>query len=86
MVDNFLIQNVEKPCKNLCKTQCKVCAKFREKLNYIQIYVYKLIIPLTFSDFFTTFYTTKSPLLLSNSFHYSTASTNTTINNLIERK
>lgn len=74
---------------NLCKTPCKSTSKtranFRVNILMLQKAVYKSNFPLTFPLFSTNLHTTFLPLHLINLFHYSTGSTITTINNLIER-
>ena len=78
-------QNVEIPCKTLCKTWCIFREYFCEKLKIKHPYVENPTFLLTFPTFSTHFFTNKLPLIISNIFHYSTKSTNTIINNLIER-
>ena len=73
------------PCKTLRKTQCIFSEFFCEKLNLRHFYVENSTFLPTFPTFSTRFFTTKSPLIQSNIFHYSTDPTNTIINNLIER-
>ena len=74
---------------NLCKTPCKSTSKtranFSVNLLMLQKAVYKSHFPLAFPPFSTNLHTFLLPLRLINLFHYSTGSTITTINNLIER-
>lgn len=84
MVNNFT-QNVETLCKTLSKIRCILCELFCEKLKTYHFYVENSAFLLTFPTFSTHFFTSKSPLIISNIFHYSTDPTNTIINNLIER-
>ena len=84
MVNKF-VQNVETLCKTLSKIQCIICGLFCEKLKSRHFYVENHAFLPTFPTFSNHFFTSKSPLIISNIFHYSTDPTNTIINNLIER-
>ena len=81
-----LPQNVEIMRKTLRKSLRKSCVKSCEKFNNQQFGVEKHGFPHTFSSFPTDFYTTKSPLYLSNLFHFYTYVTTTTINNILIKK
>ena len=77
--------NVEIKCKTIRKSLCNFIVKIRANLLLNQNPVQTSQFPPSFPTFFTHFHTTNSHLFLSNTFHYSTAPTNTTTNNLIER-
>ena len=82
-----LHQNVEIPCKTHSKTLFIFSELFCEKNNSLPSFVENSTFTRTFPTFSTHFFTSKSPLIISNIFHYSTdPTTNTTINNLIERR
>ena len=86
MVHNFFIRFVKKVCKTIRKVLWiifeKVCGKPLES----NFYVYKKVIPLTFSKYFTFFSTNLFYLFPTILFHYSTRPTITTTNNFHKRK
>ena len=76
---------LENMCKTKCKSISKTRANFCAKISTFTKAVHNSLFPLTFSNFYTNFFTIFSPLYLINFFHYSTDSTITTTNKLIER-
>ncbi len=80
------IKNVNKLCKTMSKSSCNFYAKLCVKKYLSKKFVQKLSFLPTFSPLSTTFPTVFRSLSLALIFHYSTdPTTNTTINNLIER-
>ena len=76
---------LENSCKTPCKSTRKTRVNFRVNLFNLQNHVYNLTFSPTSTHFPTILLTPFPPLYLINLFHYSTDSTITTINNLIER-
>ncbi len=80
------IKNANNLCKTMSKSSCNFIAKICAKKSPNQNYVQKISFLPTFSHLSTSFPTNFPSLSLTLIFHYSTDSTtNTTINNLIER-
>ena len=81
------IKNVNNLCKKVLKSSCNIKAKLSVKKISSKYLVQNYSFLQTFSTFSTPFPTISRPLFSTLFFHYSTdPTTNTTINNLIERR